>query len=148
MNNIGAAVGSALNDIRGAAADIVAAVTAAAKAAAAAKNSAESATRADAALTDARNKFEAAADSCMSSLNDLSLAAWSTMDEGDAELANVAHAAVDCAKAALNDDGVDMDAAAVAVAEAAQATIAALVRMAASGGASAAVESLTGHNRL
>lgn len=142
MTKVAAAVGSALNGVRGAAADLVTAVAEAAKAAVAAEASA------GVALADARNAFEAAAESCMSSLNALTLAAWPNIGEGDAELANVAHAAVEHAKAVLNKNDADASAAATAVAEAAQAVIAALVRVAASGGAAAAFETLPGRSSL
>ena len=139
MTNVAAAVGSALNDVHGAAEDLVIAV---AKAAAAAEAGA------GVARADARDAFEAAAESCMSSLNALTVAAWPNIGEGDAELANIAHAAVEHAKAALNKNDVDAPAAATAVAEAAQAVIAALVRVAASGGAAAAVETLSRRSSL
>ena len=131
MNKVAAAVGSALNDVRGAAADLVIAVAKAAQVSAGAD------------LADARNAFEAAAESCMSSMNALSLAAWSNIDETDAEFANIAHAAVEHAKAELNKNDVEASDAATAVTEAAQVVIAALVRIAASGGAAAAFETIS-----
>ncbi len=142
MTKVAAAVGNALNGVRGAAEDLVVAVAKAAKAAAVAEASA------GVALADARNAFEAAAESCMSSLNALTLAAWPNIGEGDAELANIAHATVEHAKAALNKNDADAPAAAAAVAEAAQTVIAALARVAASGGAAAAIETLSRRSSL